>query len=76
MLSTVLGEEGEENWEVALNLPAVMLAYRSSPHQTTHQSPFMLTFGSKVRLPVDVMFGRPVVEADVCRSKYALELRN
>ena len=22
------------------------------------------------------MFGRPVVEADVCRSKYALELRN
>ena len=31
MLSTVLGEEGEENWEVVL--PAVMLAYRSSPHQ-------------------------------------------
>ena len=59
MLSTVLGEEGEENWEVAL--PAVMLAYRSSPHQTTHQSPFMLTFGREVRLPVDVMFGRPVV---------------
>ena len=54
MLSTVLGEEGEENWEVAL--PAVMLAYRSSPHQTTHQSPFMLTFGREVRLPVDVMF--------------------
>ena len=57
-------------------LPAVMLAYRNSPHQTTHQSPFMLTFGREVRLPVDIMFGRPVVEADVCRSKYALELRN
>ena len=59
MLSMVLGEEGEENWEVAL--PAVMLAYCSSPLQTTHQSPFMLTFGREVRLPVDVMFGRPVV---------------
>ena len=45
MLSMVLGEEGEENWEVALL--AVMLAYRSSPHQTTHQSPFMLTFGKR-----------------------------
>ena len=67
----MLGEEGEENWEVAL--PAVMLAYLSSPHQTTQQSPFMLTFGREVRLP---MFGQPVVEADVCRSKHALELRN
>ena len=63
MLSTVLGEEGEENWEVAL--PAVMLAYHSSPYQT-HQSPFMLTFGREVRLLVDVM----------CCSKYALQLRN
>ena len=45
MLSMVLGEEGEENWEVAL--PAVMLAYRSSPLQTTHQSPLMLTFGRR-----------------------------
>ena len=45
MLSTVLGEEGE-NWEVAL--PAVMLAYHSSPYQT-HQSPFMLTFGREVK---------------------------
>ena len=63
MLSTVLRDEGEDNWEVAL--PAVMLAYRSSPHQTTHQSPFMLTFGREVRLPFDVMFARPVVEADV-----------
>ena len=60
MLSTVLGEEGEEYWEVAL--PAVMLAYRSSSHQTTHQSPFMLTFGREVSLPVDVMFDQPVVE--------------
>ena len=74
LLSMLSYGAGEENWEVAL--PAVMLAYRSSPHQTTHQSPFMLTFGREVRSPVDVMFGRPVVEADVCRSKYALELRN
>ena len=70
----MLGKEGEEKWEVAL--PAVMLAYLSSPHQTTQQSPFMLTFGREVRLPVDVMFGQPVVQADVCRSKHALELRN
>ena len=30
----------------------------------------------EVRLPVDAMSGRPVVEVDMCRSKYVLELRN
>ena len=40
----------------------------------THIS--MLAFGREVGLPVDVMFGQLVVEADVCHSKHALELRN
>ena len=36
-----------------------MLAYRSSVHETTKETPFKLMFEREVRLPVDVMFGHP-----------------
>ena len=39
------------------NLQLVMLAYRSSVHETTKQTPFFMSFGREVCLPVDVMFG-------------------
>ena len=37
----------------------VMMAYRSSIHESTGQSPAKLMFGRELRLPVNVMFGRP-----------------
>lgn len=40
-------------------LPTVLLAYRSSVHSSTKQTPFMLMFGRELSLPVDVMFGQP-----------------
>ena len=73
MLSSgILEEDG--NWEQIL--PAVMMAYRTSVHKTTHMSPFILVFGREVRLPVDIMFGNPPPELPKCSSMYALQLRN
>ena len=73
MLSSGILEE-ERNWEQIL--PAVMMAYRTSVHKTTHMSPFKLVFGREVRLPVDVMFGNPPAELAKCSSMHALYLRN
>ena len=73
MLSSGILEE-ERNWEQIL--PAVMMAYRTSVHKSTHMSPFMLVFGREVHLPVDVMFGNPPAELTKCSSMHALYLRN
>ena len=53
MLSIAVGEE-EMSWD--LQLPLLLLAYRTSFHDTTGTSPFELMYGREVRLPEDVMF--------------------
>lgn len=55
MLSNYVADN-HKDWDV--HLPRVLMAYRSSEHETTRYSPFFLMFGREVRLPVDVMFGR------------------
>ena len=57
-LETMLAKymsKNHEDWDGHLQL--VMLAYRSSVHETTKQTPFFMSFGREVRLPVEVMFG-------------------
>ena len=53
MLSIAVGED-EMSWD--LQLPLLLLAYRTSVHDTTGTSPFELM---KVRLPEDIMFALP-----------------
>lgn len=53
MLSIAVGEN-EKSWD--LQLPFILLAYRTSVHDTTGALPFELMHRREVHLPEDVMF--------------------
>ncbi len=40
-------------------VPFCMMAYRSSVHEATGVTPAAMTFGSEIRLPVDLLLGNP-----------------
>ena len=67
-------QDNERDWD--LHLPSVMLAYRTSVHETTGETPFQLMFGREVRLPIDVMYGTPTGEPPASTNQYAQSLRN
>ena len=50
-------EKQQEDWDS--HVPLILLAYRSAVHESTGQTPSFLMFGTKVNLPVDLLFGRP-----------------
>jgi hypothetical protein len=63
--------KNHKDWDEHLQL--VMLAYRSSVHETTKQTPFFMSFGREARLPVDVMFGGSEVRKT--RDQYVDDVR-
>ena len=71
MLS-ISAQDKEKDWD--LHLPSVMLAYRTSVHETTGETPFQLMFGREVRLPIDVMYGTPTGEPPSSTNRYAKSL--
>ena len=48
-------DSNQRNWDKYL--PLVMLAYRSSVHDSTGFSPALLTFGREIELPCDLLYG-------------------
>jgi transposase InsO family protein len=50
-------DENQRNW--CELVPAVMAAYRATPHDTTGYSPNKLMFGRENRMPIDLMFPAP-----------------
>ena len=66
MLSIVVGED-EMSWD--LQLPLLLLAYRTSVHDTIGTSPFELMYGREVRLPEDIMFALPAT-VETARADY------
>ena len=44
----------QTDWE--MKLPAALLAYRTSVHNTTKMTPFFLNHGREARLPIDIIF--------------------
>ena len=56
MLSTAV-DNNHKNWD--LQLPMLMLAYRTSVHETTGATPFCLMFGRSALLPIDLEFNLP-----------------
>ena len=52
-----LVNENRTDWDELL--PYVLMAYRSSPQESTGCSPYMLMYGKEMALPVDVMVGVP-----------------
>ena len=75
MLAMFTGED-RDDWDDLL--PAVMLAYRSSVHESTGFSPYRLMFGEECALPgMDV--GLPRQDQDLpdpIRNPYALWVRD
>ena len=71
MLRTTVKEQ-QTDWED--KLPAALLAYRTSVHNTTKKTPFSLTHGREARLPIDIIFPRPPQKAEF-RTSYSVKLR-
>ena len=59
MLSKVVNNY-HRNWDESL--PLVMLAYRSSIHESTGESPVRMLCGRDIQLPIDLMLVKPPVE--------------
>jgi len=55
MLSNYVSDN-QRDWDC--HLPQVMMAYRSSVHESTRYSPFYMMFGRNIQLPIDIMYGR------------------
>ena len=64
--------DAERDWD--LKLPCLMMAYRTSIHETTKATPFSLMFGREVQLPIDIMFGKPLGVTTTSTSEYARAL--
>ena len=56
MLSTLV-DDNQRNWDTLL--PFVMMAYRSSAHETVGMSPNVLMLGREVSTPLDIQFEMP-----------------
>lgn len=67
--------EHQRDWDDYV--PFVMMAYRSSVHDSITTSPSMLTFRREIRLPIDLIFSQPERKEQDQRygSQYANELR-
>ena len=74
MLAMFVGEN-RDNWDDLL--PAVMMAYRRSVHESTGFSPYRLMFGEECTLPMDV--GLPRQDQDLpdpIKNPYALWIQD
>ena len=56
-------------------LPLLLLAYRSSVHESTKQTPYMMFFGRHALLPVDLLCCPPCNETKMTSNEYVLELQ-
>ena len=65
-------DEDQKNWHV--EIPYLMMAYRSSVNESTGLTPAMLMFGHEIRLPLDIVFGTSPGE-DNEKTEYASSLR-
>ena len=75
MMLAMFAGENRDDWDDLL--PAVMMAYRSSVHESTGFSPYRLMFGEECTLPMDV--GLPRQEPDLpdpISSPYAVWVRD
>jgi hypothetical protein len=54
MLSMYVAED-QKDWDEYL--PYILFAYRSTPHESTKETPFFLTYGRDPRLPINVSLG-------------------
>ena len=74
MLAMVAGKN-RDDWDDLL--PAVMMAYRSSVHESTGYSPYRLMFGEECTLPMDIGLPTdPSQPQEELTSPYAIWVRD
>ena len=71
MLAKVVTRRGR-NWDKVLG--AVLFAYRSTPHQSTGETPFYLVYGREPNLPTAMNFHVPVTKFPVVETDYGVAL--
>lgn len=64
--------QNQIDWDVYI--PLVMMAYRSSVHDTTKCTPCSMMLGREIRLPIDLALGIPETRESKCETDYAYEL--
>ena len=75
MMLAMFAGKNREDWDDLL--PAVMMTYRSSVHESTGFSPYRLMFGEECTLPMDI--GLPKQQSDLpdsITSPYAIWVRD
>ena len=75
MMLAMFAGKNRDDWDDLL--PAVMMAYRSSVHESTGFSPYILMFGEECTLPMDI--GLPKEQSDTpdsITSPYAIWVRD
>lgn len=67
--------ENQEDWDE--NIYLLMLAYRSSVHESTKVTPNEMVFGRQVTLPIELIYGKPTADTEIPDSceEYAYQLQ-
>ena len=71
MLCKLVGDKGR-NWDKLLG--GVLFAYRSTPHQSTGETPFYLLYGRQPNLPTALDLTIPMARFPVVESDYGKAL--
>ena len=66
-------DHNQKDWD--LHIPILLMAYRSAIHDTTGCSPARMMLGRELKLPIDLLFGRPDGEPDQTATDYVRELQ-
>ena len=61
-------DDHQSDWDEYV--PLLLMAYRTAVHETTGCTPAMMMFGRDLRLPVDLLFGRPEEEPSTVATDY------
>ena len=67
-------DQHQRDWDE--HVPLLLMAYRTSAHNTTGVTPAKMMMRRDLRLPIDLFVGRPSEEVPVHRSAYAQQLHN
>ena len=71
MIASYISDK-QNDWDE--HIPLLMMAYRSSVHETTGISPAMMMFGMELTLPIDMTLGKPIREDRLCATEHAYQL--
>ena len=66
-------DDNQRDWDT--HVPLLLMAYRTAIHETTGCTPAQLMMGRDLRLPIDLLIGRPEDEIPHHASTYAEELQ-